>query len=58
MSVLGNLNQFLTKIFVVFFKHFSVSCGHVALQCGFDALHFRFYLIAVHGNAEKIGWGR
>ena len=53
MSVLGNLNQFLAKIFVVFFKHFSVGCGNVALQYSLDALHLRFDLIAVHGNAEK-----
>lgn len=50
---MGNLNQFLTKIFVVFFKHFSIGCGNVALQYSLDALHLRFDLIAVHGNAEK-----
>jgi len=57
LSVLGNFNQFLTKIFVVFLKHFTFGCGKIALQCGLNALHLRFKLIAVHGNTEKIWKG-
>lgn len=51
MSITSKFNQFLTKIFIIFLKHFTFMCGKIVLKESLNAGHFRFNLFCVHENA-------